>query len=356
MAHTYRGQRTPVRRQSKRFSQASNRRSIVLYDQTVVPKGFASAGADAERKWSASIELRSGAPTGLISNDFSAPFLPDQKYLKVNPDNVTELFIDYAQMFNDRRRSNQDHHAKVRRWCRRKGVSIPKMGDYNEDIEEACGRAPLPVEPVVAAFQGNPWVLGLCVGCGKASCSCICPQGYRPHPPDPRLVRFFERRVEELPDETKMDLGIESYEAVAGESLEEARQRPSQFRERGLTEAEDDSEADRLPPGLRSPLAEDARVDVPPASADDQASYDAALEELELKADKGQVGGKTVPPKAADRAAKQAPRPVGQTTRRKRGAHASAKGAAKAVRSSRRRAPSDSRPSLADGAVPVVAD
>ena len=345
--HSFDGTRKARAQRKTRFSQASTRRPITLYDQTTVPRGHKLAGTGASRRWSASIELKSGMPTGLISNDFKAPLTPDQKYLVVNEDNVSELYIDYRAWYRDRRSANQSYHKKVVRYCTRNKLPEPKPGDYSMEMVGACGEPPRPIETVVAAYQGNPWILGLCHGCGMASNACSCPRGYRPYPADPRLAKYFEKRDELEQGGREMDFGPESYVRVVGdETPDEMAQRPVQFRTaESLDHATDLDDLTAATPraGREAPSTRAAVL------AQEEDTFAAARQALEDDEDPAALGGRRIPVTAQDRAKKQAPRrPSATAVRRAHGAHESAKGV--------KRSSKDTRRSLADGAVPGVAD
>lgn len=149
MPHGYTGQQR-TRSQaanSQKFSQASTRRHVVTYDQH-------------GRPWSMNVENANGMPVGLISPMFSAPWKPDQQYFIINPDNVTELWINYPQMFRDRRAAEQRYHQEAVNKATANSWTVPELGKYDERIVTTIGRPPAPWQPVAAAYQGNAWLLG----------------------------------------------------------------------------------------------------------------------------------------------------------------------------------------------------
>ena len=106
---------------TRRFSQDSTRHGIRLYDQH-------------DREWSASAENRAGMPTGSINPTFRAPWVPDQQYLIVNPENASELWIDYPRMYQDRKVAHEEYHQKAVKFCNSTSLPIPEFGKYNDRI------------------------------------------------------------------------------------------------------------------------------------------------------------------------------------------------------------------------------
>lgn len=148
MPHGYTGQKTSSSKTSTgKFSQASLRYSVTAYDQH-------------DRPWHMSVEKSNGRPVGLISPLFSAPWMPDQKYLVINPDDSRELYINYPQMYRDRNAAMQAYHRDAVQKATANSWTTPTLGQYDEKILSTIGRPPAPVEPVVAAYQENGWILG----------------------------------------------------------------------------------------------------------------------------------------------------------------------------------------------------
>lgn len=91
------------------------------------------------------------------------PWLPEQAWFKIGDANGlgwNQIKIDYEAMAKDQRRA----HTEYRNNC------LTVAQDLNEDYEpgqmpsakirRVVGPPPKPVEPILAAAQGNPWVLG----------------------------------------------------------------------------------------------------------------------------------------------------------------------------------------------------
>lgn len=161
------------------------------------------------REWGAPIELKTGAACGPyepIEWKITPPLMPPQKYLRRSPDRrrPTELHIDYRAWI-------QDERTERVAWERNVRIASQKLhGDkYDEamalrnpsrDVLELVGPPPRAIEPIRAAMQGNPYVLGFTTR------------------EDVRLAKFFEedKRAAEV-------LGIEGGEDFSElmEELEE---------------------------------------------------------------------------------------------------------------------------------------
>lgn len=380
MSHGFTGGRRRRKKSGQRFSQATTRRTIQLYDQH-------------GREWSASVEHKSGMPTGLITPCFEAPWMPDQRYLVVNPDNATELYINYRLMYQHRRAALEEFHGDAVRKAAANKWEAPVKGAYSEAILDTMGRPPKALEPVVAAWQGNPWILGF------------------DKTPDPRLAAFIEpRRREVTPEdidgydfgpaqyfaqkagapraERKQTIPDEGYDfsTVRGADASREEQRLLKLAAEGDLDALD--ALDRLSGVTPAPpLAADEAASVDMGTEGAGAEVDALLEdiddetsahqvdddasddetdELARRADPDALGGRTVAPQATDRAARQAPRRPTQTAvPRKRGqarggAREAAPGQEPPLAPARRSGQKPKRwnadrPTLADGAAPAVA-
>lgn len=188
---------------SSGWSQARTRRSQRYTD-------------DHGRKWSASIEIRSGDPTGLIQPNFTAPWYPDQAYLTQDADDRSKLHIDYAGMLRSRLEAHEEYHrqaveeATSRSWTISEEEGKPV---YDRKLLQIIGPPPRAIEPVIAAMQGNSWILGFS------------------DVPDPRLVPFLPSRearrkaqfanLPDLSDATRPDAVQEDEEAEFARLLAE---------------------------------------------------------------------------------------------------------------------------------------
>jgi hypothetical protein len=321
--HSYQGG-SRKRRKRGRFSQASTRRPIVLYDQH-------------QREWTAQVGVKTGMPTGKIVPNFRAPWYPDQQYFRVNPENTAELFIDYKAMLLRRNARMKAYHQGASEWARDKKIPTPeKLGEYSEQIRRGYGGPPKPLEPVVAAIQGNRYILGLTDKVDK------------------RLERFVTKpRNEEVLAEYDFSEGGEDDGAKPETSR--ARAVPAARRRRDvepIIQDGDDSAFDDFDGGAPGKAGEgdaggEISVEELLAGIEDEAKAD-ARQDLEDTVDSAARGGRRVPPRAADRAEKQAPRrPTASATR---------KGSGKKPTADAKKRQLAGRRSLADGAQPVIGE
>ena len=135
--------------------QASTRRPGTIYDQHVsaqFPKG---------RPWDASIDKKSGYPTGSISpKGWKAPWLPPITSFKFSEEEVNRFVIDYDALLNERIEAHADYQTQKEQSAVSRGWD-PNSEEKQAVLESLIGKPPLPIEPIVAAMQGNSWMLGL---------------------------------------------------------------------------------------------------------------------------------------------------------------------------------------------------
>jgi hypothetical protein len=138
--------------QSEGFSQAKQRRTGTIFrDQH-------------NRRYHAVIELKTGHPTGMIEPQFQAPLMPEQKYLKVgtNPERPYDLRIDYEAWLADLRTAHREYETQARQLARKMYREKYNAQDFlTEEVLDVIGPPPQHVEVVLAARQGNKYVLGL---------------------------------------------------------------------------------------------------------------------------------------------------------------------------------------------------
>lgn len=126
------------------------------------------------RRWGGSFELKSGDFTGKIEylehmwserikdpSGVHPPWLPDQNYIRPVPDEANRVHIDYAGLERQFRHEMTEYQKQAMR------VGLKKHGDmYNpdapitRDVLSIIGNPPIAVDVVIAARQGNPWLLG----------------------------------------------------------------------------------------------------------------------------------------------------------------------------------------------------
>lgn len=117
------------------------------------------------RTWGCVIELKSGDPSGPIDllDPKGAPLMPPPRFMKVNSQkNYGELFIDYDPWIAHQRQVIAAHDKRMM------GIATQQYGDAAAEkiaspppaLLHFAGPAPEPVEPILAAKAGDPWVLG----------------------------------------------------------------------------------------------------------------------------------------------------------------------------------------------------
>jgi hypothetical protein len=135
--------------------QASTRRPATLYDQhvsTKYPKG---------RPWHADVDKKSGFPVGLVRpKGWRAPWLPEQTFFKYDADEPNRFAIDYDAILNERIQALTEYQQEYDSKAVSKGWD-PSDETKRDNIEKVVGKRPLPIEPVLAAKQGNAFILGL---------------------------------------------------------------------------------------------------------------------------------------------------------------------------------------------------
>lgn len=138
-------------RQDGDFSQAKQRRGQMFRDQH-------------GRRYYASIELRTGDPCGLIEPQFSAPLAVPQMYLErsSDPERPYDIQVSYTRWKADIRAARSEWEREGRQLARKMhGDRFDPRADFPRDVLDIIGEPPQHVEPVIAAEQGNSWVLGL---------------------------------------------------------------------------------------------------------------------------------------------------------------------------------------------------
>jgi hypothetical protein len=296
--HQFRGRSTRRQRRRAGFSQASTRRPITLYDQH-------------GREWHASVGIKTGRPTGQIVQNFHAPWMPDQKYLKVNPENTSELFIDYDAMLNNRRVAHQEYHKLALDAARELKIDPPNRGEYNESIIKMVrSKPPKPVEPIIAAMQENQWILGFTAVV------------------DPRLERFvIKPRGDNSDILGEFDFRDASRSFADAKDANVSNVASGPQRAKGPTPQPNEQTEEQIEEDG------DAFTDFD-AAAGEESNVESMLADLEEEHDADAVGGKTVSPAKAARPTPHSKRPSNKKKRAQQG----------------------NRPTLASGAQPVVGE
>lgn len=116
------------------------------------------------RKWSGTIEIASGMPTGPVTPlDFEPPLEVPQEFLKYDPMEPNFVKIDYAEWIASLTRAKAKWEQKL--IIRARTLYGEQAGKYiqkpSPELLDMTGPEPSPVEPVQAAAAGNRYVLGL---------------------------------------------------------------------------------------------------------------------------------------------------------------------------------------------------
>jgi hypothetical protein len=112
------------------------------------------------RKWHASVDKRSGGAVGPIQPlGWRAPWVPDQTYFRFSEDDHTKMTIDYQSMLDSRLAAHEAWDNEFRSAALKRGWE-PSDHEKRNSLIELVGPKPHPVEPILAAMQGNKWILG----------------------------------------------------------------------------------------------------------------------------------------------------------------------------------------------------
>lgn len=147
------------------------------------------------RKWGAHIESVTRMSTGRIEYlehhepntqfPFYPPYLPEQKYLMESPES-DQLGFDTARMKADASTAHREYEREAVRIGREIHKEAFDAGNpFTRDVLHVIGRAPDPIEPIVALEKGNPWVLG------------------KTNTPDVRLLPFFVKPTNDIAAEVE---------------------------------------------------------------------------------------------------------------------------------------------------------
>lgn len=194
------------------------------------------------RMWENVLDIAAKPKPGPVSlwkpKGWDAPLLPDQKYIRWHPDNMFRIEIDYRSWKIDLRAARNDwenllHKTAGEMSPQDAGASLvggSKDTDYRDAspaLLRSVGPKPQAVEPVIAAEQGEPWVLG------------------KSNRVNVRLKAFFPDPVEDTIDFTAEDNYLDIEEEHDPEGVGRQSGRPMTWNDfqkdakrRGLTQVE----------------------------------------------------------------------------------------------------------------------
>lgn len=119
---------------------------------------------DHDRRWGATTEKRSGGAVGKYKllhrtpKGARVPWEPDQAFLIPKGD---RLFIDYEGMLRARLEAHEEYFTRCVEEATSRSWQIPEKGEpIEKKLKLIVGEPPKPIEPIVAAMQGNSWILG----------------------------------------------------------------------------------------------------------------------------------------------------------------------------------------------------
>lgn len=114
------------------------------------------------REYHGNIETKTGGIVGELEPKFSAPLMPKPQYIERVARRPYDVFINYKRWKADIREARSDWEKDGRQLSRKMHGDAYKPGaSFSADILEIIGEPPEAIEPVLAAEQGNKWVLGL---------------------------------------------------------------------------------------------------------------------------------------------------------------------------------------------------
>jgi hypothetical protein len=95
---------------------------------------------------------------------WTAPLMPEGPYVKIKPFTAElSIEIDYTAWLNDLREAHRDWERIKTQFAQ--AMYGDAMAQYVETPSQAllaqAGPKPFPLEPIIAAQQGNKWILGL---------------------------------------------------------------------------------------------------------------------------------------------------------------------------------------------------
>lgn len=110
-------------------------------------------------------ELQPGDHEDPFNSQWSAPWVPDAKYMK--PDaRKGRVSIEYGAMINDYERARREYYDKAVEIAYEKGWPAPEYnGPVDHRFRAVLGPIPQSVKVPQAALAGDPWILGFSDQC-----------------------------------------------------------------------------------------------------------------------------------------------------------------------------------------------
>lgn len=116
------------------------------------------------RKWETTLDFIANGPCGPINpKGWSAPLSVHTKYLKFQPEDASNLLIEYDRWIEDTENAWKDYDTRLYNDAIMLfGAQGPKAyREKSPELVRHTGPSPEPVELIKAARAGNKWVLGL---------------------------------------------------------------------------------------------------------------------------------------------------------------------------------------------------
>jgi hypothetical protein len=192
------------------------------------------------RKYYGSIELKSGATCGVIESQYTSVLPVPMMYLERsrNPQRPYDLYVNYDRWISDVRLELNEWETRARALARRRNADYDSSQPLPTDVVEMMGERPQAVEPVLAARQGNGWVLGF-----RATIDERLRKFFKAEAIDPDYGRFGEPDFRDAPEYSAEAYQIEDGEFSDGPN---ASRTPEAFAPKPLFEDEDDGALDVL--------------------------------------------------------------------------------------------------------------
>lgn len=118
------------------------------------------------REWGTPIDTKSGHSCGPWEPRFTAPWLPEFKYIKHVPKSFRNIYIDYAKNITDLKEAHDAFdELRLKTAMNQYGNAFTeRLGQSHEEdppeLQKLTGKPPFPLAYPEAAKEGNKWVLG----------------------------------------------------------------------------------------------------------------------------------------------------------------------------------------------------